>query len=255
LWRGRREASLTVVLSQEPTQPPVPASRVERRSAASRRRILLLVVPAALVAVAAVLLLLLGGGNGGGIPFIGDDEDHTVPEFDFRVSPKTAVVATSADADVEALRPAAEQAGAEVTAVLDELYTAAFLDPTNWREGDYEEVFAFFADGAVGAAREAVETLALGAGAGDVFEKVTPRRGRLAFRVLFDPDGAADTVVARVRFRALAERTDGTYQTIVSQGQFFLRDVGGWKVTAFDVERKDREAKPPAPAPSASPSA
>lgn len=238
-------------LSEEPTPR---SGRVERRSAASRRRLLLLAAPVALVGIVAVAILVLGGGNGGGIPFIGDDEDDTVPEFDFRVAQKVAVVPTSAEADVETLRPAAEDAGAEVTPVLDELFTAAFLDPGNWRDGDYEAVFALFADGAVGAAQEAVETLTLGVGAGDVFESVSPQRGSLAFRVLFDPDGAADTVVARVRFRALGERTDGTYRAIVSAGQFFLRDASGWKVTAFDVERKDRDARPPAPAPSPSPS-
>lgn len=239
-------------LSEEPTQRP--ANRVERRTAASKRRLLLLAAPVALVAVVAVLILVLGGGNGGGIPFLGDDEDDTVPEFDFRVSSKVAVVATAAEADEETLRPAAEEAGDEVTPVLDELYTAAFLDPGNWRDGDYGDVFVRFADGAVGAAEDAVETLTLGVGAGEVFETVTPERGSLAFRVLFDPEGTADTVVARVRFRALGERKDGTYQAIVSTGQFFLRDVDGWRITAFEVERSDREAEPPVPAPSASPS-
>lgn len=240
-------------LTEASGKTPITANRAERRSP---RRLppWLLLVPVGLVAVAVVLILVLRGDGEGGIPFLGGGEDDTVPEFEFRVSPKTEVVATSAEADVEALRPAAERTREEVVPVLDDLYTAAFLDPGTWRDGEYEDVFAHFTEDAVAAARGSVETLTLGVGAGDVFERVTPEKGRLAFRVLFDPEGNPDTVVVRVRFRALGERTDGTYLAIVSSGQFFLRNVDGWKVTAFDVERNDREAKPPTPAPSASPS-
>jgi len=242
------------VLAEAPEQPPVTASRVERRSEGSKRRIppWLMAIPLVLVALAVVLILVLGGGGDSAIPFLGGGEDDTVPELDFRVSPKTRVVATNDKADVDALQTLAEETGAEVTPILDDLYTAAFLDPGNWRDGDYEGVFGHFADGAVAAARESVETLTLGVGAGDVFEAVTPEKGSLAYRVLFDPDGKPDTIVVRVRFRALGERKDGTYVSIVSDGQFFLRDVGGWKVTAFDVERSDREAKLPVPSPSGS---
>ena len=41
----------------------------------------------------------------------------------------------------------------------------------------------------------------------------------------------------------------------MSDGEFFLQDLDGWTITAFDVTRSDREAKPPSPSPSASPSA
>ncbi len=236
-----------------PQKTPVTASRVRRRTAGRRLPLWWLLAPVGLVVVAAVLILVLRGGDGGGvIPILGGGEDDTVPEFDFRVARKVEVVATSADADAEALQPAAEGTRDEVVPVLDDLYTAAFLDPGNWRDGEYEDVFALFTEGAVAAARGSVETLTLGVAAGDVFQRIEPERGSLSFRVLFDPEGQADTVVVRVRFRALGERSDGTYLGIVSSGQLFLRNVDGWKITAFDVERKDREAKPPTPSPSPS---
>lgn len=244
-------------LTEAPEPAPVTADRVDRRSRAKRRIPLwLLLIPVAIVALAVVLIVVLRGDEGGGIPFIGGGEDNTVPEFEFRVAHRTAVVATSAETDVDALESVAERTGTEVAPIMDELYTAAFLDPSNWRDGEYEEVFAHFAGGAVAAAQESVETLTPGVGAGDVFETITPTRGSLSFRVLFDPEGNPDTVVVRVRFRALGERKDGTYLAIVSNGQFFLQDADGWKVTAFDVERGDKDAKPPpSPSPSESPSA
>lgn len=247
------------VLTEAPEPAPVTADRVDRRSRAKRKiPPWLLLIPVAVVALAVLLIVVLRGDEGGGIPFIGGGDDDTVPEFEFRVARRTTVVATSAETDVDALEPVAERTSAEVAPILDDLYTAAFLDPANWRDGEYEEVFAHFAGGAAAAAQESVETLTPGVGAGDVFETITPTRGGLSFRVLFDPEGNPDTVVVRVRFRALGERKDGTYLAIVSNGQFFLQNTDGWKVTAFDVERSDRDAKPPpspSPSPSASPSA
>ena len=73
--------------------------------------------------------------------------------------------------------------------------------------------------------------------------------------MLFDRDGNPETAVVSVRFTALGERTDGTFVQIVSEGQYFLRDLDGWQITAFDVTRSDEEAEPPSPSDSASPSA
>jgi hypothetical protein len=215
-------------------------------------------VPVVLVAVGAVLILTLGGGEGGGIIDTitgGGQEDDTVPAFDFHVS-KAGAVATVEGADMDALQAQAGAVADEITPLLDDLYTNAFLDPTNWREDDYEEIFAIFAPDALPAAQAGVETLSLGASAGDVYERVTPRRGSLAYRVLFDQEGVPFTVVVEVSFTALGERQDGTYTAIVSAGELFLRNDGGWKVTAFDVSRADHETRPPAsPTPSSSASA
>ncbi len=219
----------------------------------------LLLVPVVLVAAGVVLILVLKGGGGGGIidriTGGGNADDDTVPSFEFRQS-KTSVVATVEDADTEAMRTQAGTVVDDITPLLDELYTNAFLDPTNWRDGEYDEIFTIFADDALPSARAGVETITLGATAGDLYERVTPRRGSLQFHVLFDQDGAPATVVVQVNFTALGQRQDGTYTAIVSKGELFLSDEGGWKVTAFDVSRSDHETKPPpSPTPSSSASA
>jgi hypothetical protein len=218
----------------------------------------LVLVPIVLVAAGVGLILLIGGGSGGGVlpDFLGGgDEPEVVPEFEFRVG-KTGTVATVTEADAAALQAQAETVTQDVVPVLDDLYTNAFLDPANWREGDYEEVLALFSDEAAPAAAESVETLTLGAAAGDVYDSVTPTRGSLSFRVLFDQEGNPHTVVATIRFTALGARQDGTYTSIVSAGEMFLRDLDGWKVTAFEVRRADEETRPPpSPTPSGSASA
>ncbi len=245
-------------MTQSQIDPPVTATRAERRSATGKRRtrLALLLAPVALVAVGVVLILVLGGGKSGGIlgPIIGGGEDDTVPPFDFR-SGKTSVVATAEDADPAALQPQAKTVAEEVTPVLDDLYTNGFLDPTNWRDGDYGEVVDLFSDEAAPAAEQDLATLTLGATAGDVYDTVTPTRGSLKFSVLFDQDGNPDTVVVSVRFTALGARQDGTYTAIISAGELFLRDLGGWQITAFDVQRSDKATRAPSPSPGPSSSA
>lgn len=228
------------------------ADRVERASAKKKRRtpILLIVVPIVLVAVAALVILLLQGGD---VPILGD-EDEPVPEFDFTVR-RSVAIATTADADVQALAPDAEAVASEITPTIDDLYTNAFIDPSKWRSGDYEEVFAAFADEAAAAAEQNVDTLTLGATAGDDFESLDPRKGFVSYEVLFDRDGNPDTAVVSVRFTALGERTDGTFVRIVSEGQYFLQEIDGWEITAFDVTRSDEETEAPSPSVSTSPSA
>jgi hypothetical protein len=229
----------------------VTANRVERGDKKRRRLpLLLLVVPIVLILVGVVIVLTLGGGAGS---ILGGD-DEAAPPFDFTVKGARAV-ATSTEADDDALNASAEQVTEDVTPTIDDLYTLAFLDPSNWRDGEYDEAFEAFANGARETARSSADVLTLGAGAGDVFRSVQPRKSALSYQVLFDKDGNPDTVVATVVFRALGERKDGTYLAILSEGTLFLRDVDGWKVTAFDVTRGDAETEPPSPSPSTSPSA
>lgn len=222
------------------------ANRVQRASEKKRRMPLaLFIIPVVLVVGGVALLFLLGGGTDS-IPIIGGDEpDDTVPEFDF-VTTKASGIATASEFDKTALATSAEQTGTEITPTIDDLFTNAFLDPTNWREGDYEEVFAAFAPSALPAAQENVETLTLGTDAGDVFEKVRPNRSNLQYTVLFDPEGNPDTAVVRFTFNATGRRLDGTVLAIASTGQLFLQDLDGWKITAFDVARSDAEEEVPA---------
>lgn len=228
------------------------ANRVERGEQKKRRvPLAVLLVPIALIAIGVVLVLTLRGGT---VPILGGGQNETTPPFDFTIKGARAV-ATSTDADDAALTASAQQVADDATPTIDDLYTFAFLDPSNWHDGEYDEAFEAFADGARETARSSADVLTLGADAGDVFKTVEPRKSTLAYQVLFDKDGNPDTVVATVVFRALGERKDGTYLAILSEGTLFLRDLDGWKVTAFDVTRGDEETVPPTPSPSTSPSA
>jgi hypothetical protein len=62
-------------------------------------------------------------------------------------------------------------------------------------------------------------------------------------------------VVVAVRFTALGERADGTWTSIASSGSLFLKDLDGWRITAFDVRRADEATDPPRPSPAPSSSA
>jgi hypothetical protein len=231
----------------------VTPNRVERGANKKRRLPLaLLIVPVVLVAIGAAILLATRGGGGS---IIGGG-DEPAPPFDFIVKPATAIP-TAPDADEAALSASADEVAQEITPLIDDLYTNAYLDPSNWRHDDYEEVFAAFAPQAAATAEQSVETLTLGATAGNVFDTVDPgkSKSKLSYQVLFDPDGEPDTAVVSVIFRATAERKNGTYLALVSEGEFFLRQIEGqegWTITAFDVSRDDHETQPPSPSASTS---
>ena len=241
---------IDVLADQGSPQPSVEANRAQRSSRKKKTSPALLIIPLVLAVAAVTLFLLLRGGDGTGLPFIGGGDDD-VPAFDFTVK-KAKVVSTSEEADTDTLTATATGIGKEIAPILDDMFTAAFLDPSNWRDGDYEEVFAAFDDAARPSAEESVETLTLGMSAGDHFESVKPTKGGFSYRVLFSPEGEPNTVVVTFRFYALGEGTDGTYTSIVSHGQLFMRNEGGWKITAFSVKRNDQEAEAPAPTPSGS---
>jgi len=236
-------------LTDSSTPPTVTASRVERGSKKKRRvPLAVLLVPIALIGIGVVLVLTL---RGGAVPILGGGQDETTPPFDFTIKGAHGV-ATSTGSDDAALDASAQQVAQDVTPTIDDLYTFAFLDPSNWHDGEYDEAFDAFADGAQQTARSNADVLTLGANAGDMFTSVEPRKSTLAYQVLFDKHGNPHTVVATVVFRALGQQKDGTYLAILSQGTLFLRDVDGWKITAFDVTRGDTETEPPSPSPSAS---
>ncbi len=236
-------------MSDTRTQPPVRAARAQR--ARRRKPLGLIVAPLALVLAGVGLLVLLTRDGGGGLPIVGGDRSDEVPPFDFVVR-KARAIPTAEDADAKELARAAEHVADELTPILDELFTTAFLDPGAWRDGDYEQVWSLFSEDARPTAEQSVQTLTLGEGAGDVFETVTPRRGTLSFQVLFDPEGRPASAVASFTFTAIGARTDGTYSAIASSGQLFFGDPGRWRITAFEVERADRDARAPAsPTPSA----
>lgn len=239
-------------------QPSATANRAQRSARRKKKTTpALLIVPVVLVVGAVALFFFLRDGKVS-IPIIGGDDHQTeVPPFEFKIR-KAHAVATDEKADPTALEEQATSLGQELTPMIDDLFTAAFLDPANWDGGDYEDVWAHFDEGSRAVAQQNVETLTLGASAGDIYDEVAPAKGSLQFDVLFDPDGAPDSVVVKFRFYAFGTRSDGTYTAIVSHGQLFLENNGGWSVSAFDVIRDDGETEsptPPTPGPSASASA
>lgn len=217
------------------------------RSPARKRRLPLaaIIVPVvAILGIAGAILLTKGGK---GLIHIGPDD--TIPPFHFRVG-KAIGVSTNEQTSAKNLRSAAETAGKDVVDVIDGFYTEAFLDPSNWRDGSYDSAFHDFEDAATSSAEGQLDAVTLGKTAGDRFASVSPDTSKLSFRVLFDPNGKAKTVVAIADFQALAKGKDGTYTEIVSKGEFFLHDTGdGWKVFSFSVHRADHETTPP-PGPS-----
>ncbi len=205
------------------------------------------IVPAAVVVLGVVLFLVFtsGGGDGG---LLG--EDNTIPAFDFRLTRAVPVLVTHHDpAKFEAV---AQDVGAQVDETMTALYTEAFLDPANWRDGSYDEVWPLFEEGTQAAAQEQGTTLTLGPTAGDQFAKVEQPLGTLNVRVLLDRTNQPTTAVAIVKFKAVASGKDGTTVAVVSTGQYFLRSASDeWLVYAFSASRDDHEVIP-SPGPTAS---
>jgi hypothetical protein len=234
-------------------QPARTSSPQKRRpSKASKRRLPLAIVilPIVLVVGGSIALFALKGGS---IPGISNGPDNSTPAFDFRPG-KTIAISTSETVKAKDLQAAAAQTATEATPVIDTLFTQAFLNPENWRNGSYDSALEGFDDAARTSAEKQIETVTLGAKAGDTYDTVSPSKSKLWFRVLFDADSTPRTVVAVVRFHALGKRTDGTYTDIAAHAQFFMHDTGdGWKIFSFKIGRDDHETTHP-PAPSGSPS-
>ena len=249
-------AAVTLSGALTDTRPPTAQADRSTRKAGHRKKSspALILIPLVLVVAAVVLFVVLTRDGGGGIPFVSDDGPSEAPPFDFQVR-KVRALATSEKADEAKLTGEAEAIGRELTPVVDDLFTNAFLDPANWTSGDYAEVLETFNDEARPTAEGSIETLTLGTDAGDVYDEVAPDRSVLDYKVLFDPDGEVSQVVVRVKFSALGTRADGGYTEIVSDAELFFDDPANWLVSAFDVTRADREAQPPTPQASASPSA
>jgi hypothetical protein len=208
------------------------------------------IVPVALVAIGVLGFLLFRGGGPAAI--IGGGPDDTIPAFSFAQG-KTSAVAVK-DEKKKAVPESATTAASEVKTAMTTLYTEAFLDPANWRDGSYDEVWPVFFDNAIGPAQQDASTLTVGAGGGDTFTKIAEPKGRLNVKVLLNDKDQVATAVAIVRFSAVGTRSDGKLTVFHSSGQYFLRPGGdGWQVYSFDVKRADQVKEPkPSAAPSGS---
>jgi hypothetical protein len=221
-----------------------------RHAAASpRRKPITIAIAVVVVLGLGALAFALTGGNDGPlgplVPGTGEP-DRVTPAFDFAMGPAKAV--PTVQTKPKHLVPEAEKASTEVTGVLDDLYTAAYLDPDNWTNGTYDSMLDAFDAKAAAQAQSDLATLTAGASAGDTFDDIQPGRGQVRSEVLMDAKGKAASVAARVTFTARATNLDGTITLMVSEGEFFLRPVdGGWKVVAFNVKRADKVVEAPTP--------
>jgi hypothetical protein len=192
------------------------------------------------VALLVAVGLSLSGGEAGPLGGIVGSDTPDTPAFAFDPA-KPKAVETSAEPNHKAAAKAAEPAAEAVTQRLDDLYTAAFLDPGNWMDGDYETVLELFADGARDEAETELGVLTAGPEAGAAFETIHPLPSTLKVRVLLTADRTPHAVEGTVRFFATGEGT-GAPVMIVSKGEFiFEKSDGEWLVTAFSVQRNDQE--------------
>lgn len=205
------------------------------------------------VALAVVAVFSLSGSDAGSLgDLVGDDTPET-PEFTFEAS-KPKAVETSAKANHQAAVTAAQAPATAVTQQLDDLYTAAFLDPGNWMDGEYDDVLEFFSEDSRDAAEAQLDVLTAGPAAGDAFESIKPMPSTLKVHVLLDPSRVPHSVEGSARFVARGTGADGQVE-MISKGQFVFEKVDGeWLVVSFSVQRSDEEREPK-PSASGSPGA
>jgi hypothetical protein len=196
-----------------------------------------------LLAIGAVALLTRDGGPSKGLSdgrTEASDEgvaSPTTPSFRFTNSSQE-LVRTSLKRVDRRHRRAGFRAAAAAEDVLTDLYTEGFLDPANWGPGRYGEAFHGFTRRARERAEARPALLTAGRQAGDRFEQILPRSGRIATRVLLDREGVPTLLVSTVRFAAIASGPDPV--TLRSSGQFFFERFGGsWKIVSFHVTRHD----------------
>ncbi len=209
-----------------------------------------LIIGGVVVVVAVILVFLSKGGGAAQGPF---HHDPQTPPFAFEAS-KVLVVPTTATAETEKLKTKAKPPADDIRKVMDALYIDAFLDPSNWQNGSYDDVWAMFDTGSGTEAQAQANTLTAGSGAGDAFDTILPTgTSTLKTKVLFDPKSEPYSVVAIVKFKATGAGKDGQDLQMLSTGQYVFQKVdGSWKVVSFRVVRKDKQQAAPSPSPSGS---
>ena len=199
------------------------------------------------------LVIALSGGSGGPLGSLGGGTPET-PEFEFEAS-KTIAITTAANPDPEAPRPttaqkktakkkallAATPAAEAAIETVDTYYTAAFLDPANWQDAAYDEVFATFTDQAGDEAETQLEVMTAGSEASIEYDTITPLPSTIRTKVLLDPKGLPASVIGIAKFQASGTGASGRH-VFSSKGQFVLEKIDGkWTVVSFSVSRGDKD--------------
>jgi len=204
-----------------------------------------IVVGVVVVAGGAAFFLLKGGGDSddpgpvdtGNLASPVDPGGDVQPvHFALRDTTTEATVTTS-KADKAQVKAAAK----DIRDTLANMYTLAFVDPANWKEGNYDDVFVFFQPGQVATSAEHdVATLTLGPDAGETFDEVTQKYSGLRVKILTDKDGAPFTAAATADFSADAKTKDGSPMLIKSHATYYLQHgEGGWVIVAYKAKRLD----------------
>jgi hypothetical protein len=224
-----------------------------RHAPESSRKTPLLILGGVVVAAALVALVIaLSGGSDGPLSLGGDTPE--TPEFAFKAS-KPIVITTAANPQPEAPQPtstqvnaakkkalaAAQPAADAAVDTLDAYYTAAFLDPANWQDAAYDEVFESFSNQARDEADSQLEVMTAGSEAGFNYDTIEPVPSSIRTKVLLDPKGLPASVVGIAKFQANGDGSSGRH-VFLSKGQFVLEKIEGeWVVVSFSVQRQDKD--------------
>jgi hypothetical protein len=209
----------------------------------SRKKPALVVGVIVVLALAAAAVVALSRSSDIDLPGLAGGDTPETPEFAFEVGEPKAVE-TSRKPNHKAAVAAAEAPAKAVAQRIDDLYTAAFLDPGNWMDGEYDDVLTFFSDDAHDAAENQLDVLTAGPEAGVALDAIRPLPSTVKVHVLLDPSRTAHAVEGSARFVARGTGADGQV-TFVSKGQFVFEKIDGeWLVVSFSVQRKDEEREP-----------
>jgi hypothetical protein len=196
----------------------------------------------AVIAIAAIAFIVFSGG-GPNEAADGDDDAPSpeTPHFTFKVDGRSAV--STIEVETKKLKGPTKEASQQTADLLQSVYTAGYLDPANWQDGSYDTVLQAFDEPARAAAQGDIESLTVGADAGQRFERIEPARSKLSVTVLFDDENEAATIEADATFSVTATSPDGSRTKILSLGRYLLQPAGSdWKITAFEVDRREKAA-------------
>jgi hypothetical protein len=218
------------------TTPATTPTAPQHAAPSNRGRVIAITtgVAVGLVALFFVIKLFTGHLETGprGLPAVSD----VTPDFKFDV----ASVKPIATAKGKINQSEAYAAAHVIREELGVMYQLAYLDPENWKKGDYDKMLPLFDDGVRDAAIARVDGLTLG-DAGKTFDEVKPVDGSLKMRILVDANGKPATAVAVADFKAKGTTPKGGVTLITSKGQFFLHpeDAGKWSIFAFSAGRSE----------------
>jgi hypothetical protein len=138
--------------------------------------------------------------------------------------------------------PALKQAALDLQATLDAMYSAGFVDPAQWEDGEFPAVLEAFSARASDGAREDLPDLTLGPAAREL-DSVEPGRSRLDVRFLLTPNRQPFAAVATTTFHAEGALEGGGSLSVVHRGRFLMQRIDGeWLIVSYDVDGKLRPA-------------